>query len=482
MVRPVLEGGSIRPLSPKARRFERELYGVFMFDPVALDCAAQGWAASAAMLTSLSADVEAVKKTLSSEHGTTPGPAWGGDAATAAQVTLARMTEALNRQAEELTATRTSIIATTNAVLKARYRWTTEVETIQPMVSIADLRRLDSPDVTAAEKEAIANATDDDVYRRRDQAAQRILAELTGEVSGATASLPVEYTGTPTSHGGGGGGGGGSVRPVMSGSAGWSAPSQPPGGGIATPWTPPTGSPPGGGGPDTPGHPTPWQPPDHPTTGYPPPTPDLPAPHPYHPGPIVTDDGPGGGITHLPGSGGGGGGGGWSGGSLGGGSGAGGGGGGYAVAGGLGGLGAAVLGGRGGGAGGLGAFMPGGGAGGAGMVPGGGAAGGRAGAGSAVRGATGTGKYGTPLVGGQGGGAGGRGAGGRGGSARGGAGSRAGAGGRSAANRSGAAAAGGAGGRGQDRKREDAAVDSLTHEDEETWFEGSEAAGPSVWE
>jgi len=53
-----------------------------------------------------------------------------------------------------------------------------------------------------------------------------------------------------------------------------------------------------------------------------------------------------------------------------------------------------------------------------------------------------------------------------------------GASGRGANGRAGAVA-GQAGGKGDQKDR--AELEHLTHEDEETWFEGSEDAGPEVW-
>jgi hypothetical protein len=120
------------------------------------------------------------------------------------------------------------------------------------------------------------------------------------------------------------------------------------------------------------------------------------------------------------------------------------------------------------------------------MVPGGGGTSGqsRAGAsgrGSAVRGASGSGRYGVPKLDGKGNAvvpassgqaskAGGRGASGRGAPGSG--------------TRGGVGAAGVAGARGARQGGETKAtdVDRLTHEDEDTWYDGTDESSPQVWD
>ena len=473
----LVDGGGGGPvLDPKAKANERELFKLFSFTAFMVDWAADDWKASATAVAGLSKDVKEIRSRLIEGDGTTPG--WTGPAAEAAGGSFALLSSSLDARAKELTDAQAAMRQVTKAAEWAREQWYAKVASISTSLDPTNFQKPIYPtSSTMTTDTAAMQAAEEQIYEQRDQAAKKILEGLNLRVAEATTAMPVDYVppDAPWTAGGGGSGSGGSGS-YPSSSTTPSGPgitligTQPPEPGtVVPPWPP-----------EPPEPPTSW-PPEPPPSWPPEPPPPWPPIGPGEPEVISIDDG-GGGLTGLP----------TGPGRSGGGAGTA-----YAVGtGGASGPGSGVVG--------LGGFVGGRGSAGAGSGRGGagvrafgtgqGAAG-RAGSGargSSVRGATGTGKYGTPLVGNQQGGkaggargAGARGASGRGAGGRGGGlpGSQQGAG-RAGAKgaRGGAGAAGGAGGRGGkgDRERDD--LEYLTHEDEQTWFEGSDQAGPEVWD
>lgn len=484
----LVDGGGGGPvLDPKAKANERELFKLFSFTAFMVDWAADDWKASATAVAGLSKDVKEIRSRLIEGDGTTPG--WTGPAAEAAGGSFALLSSSLDDRAKELTDAQAAMRQVTKAAEWAREQWYAKVASISTSLDPANFQKPIYPtSSTMTTDTAAMQAAEEQIYEQRDQAAKKILEGLNLRVAEATTAMPVDYVppDAPWTAGGSGSGSGGSGS-YPSSSTTPSGPgitligTQPPEPGtVVPPWPPEPPEPPTAWPPRPPEPPTSW-PPEPPPSWPPEPTPPWPPIGPGEPEVISIDDG-GGGLTGLPTGGGGSGGGAGTA---------------YAVGtGGASGPGSGVVG--------LGGFVGGRGSAGAGSGRGGagvrafgtgqGAAG-RAGSGargSSVRGATGTGKYGTPLVGNQQGGkaggargAGARGASGRGAGGRGGGlpGSQQGAG-RAGAKgaRGGAGAAGGAGGRGGkgDRERDD--LEYLTHEDEQTWFEGSDQAGPEVWD
>ncbi len=472
-------GGSGRPSLPGAAGpQERALYEIYDFQSGTVAYTASQWATTAEELTDLAASVRKVVSDL--RRAPDGGEAWSGAAADAAYESLGRLATNLDRHAEDVTNIEGGLVAAGDAVTDARIAYATRVRTVDidiepsgymtttppPPVGPPVPPRLDQ----GAYDQAVSAAR-----AQREAEAASVMQTYENRMESAAKKLPVEPAESPVSDGrypsGGGGGGdypgGGST----------------PGGGT---WTPP-----GGGGAGTGRDPVPPQVQptgggrdgDGGTTWFPPRDTEQ-------PDPVVLDGsgtgtlGPGGGGSGpLPGTTG-------PGAAPGGGLGAGGAA--FGMGGMLAGGGAAALMGRGGpgGPGGLGAAGRGGaGASGRGGVVGvgttGGAAGRGSGSGAAGRGGTAGSPRSSVVAGGGGQAAAGRGGAGRGGGRAAGRTGRYGVptlgarGGRAG----GTGVAGAAGSRtGKHDEGEGPDVDHLTHEDEETWFEGAEQASPPVWE
>ncbi|MBM6399048.1 WXG100 family type VII secretion target [Phycicoccus sonneratiae] len=462
------EGPVNPPLPADAGPNERRLYDIYGFSSGLVRMTADDWKNTADTVTGLASEVRDVIRKL--QNADQP---WSGPAAESAFGTLRTLAKQLDQRAGEITDVKKGLELAAEAADTARTAYSGQVRSIStsvdrssyehPIPHIPDGTRFDQASYDAA----VAGKRE-----QREQAAGQVLSAFDGNIATAAKQMPVaaQQDAVTIDPSGGGGGGGGGNYPTGG---------TPSGGGYVAP----TG---GGTWGTTPTEPPTTGPTDYVIcTGYIPPEVDPPViVDPVDPDPGVDLDGETTG-TVTPGTPGsvdwaGTGPGGSSGGAggIGGGTGAGAVGGGVLAGGAamlgkglLGKMGAGALGGAGkgalfaggsSGATGRGAGAAGragaaGGAGRSGLVAGGqgGAAGrGSGGRGSGgVRGARGTGRYGVPKLGENGRGA-----------------------------RGGVAAGSGAGGRGKkdkDGRPED--VDFLTHEDEETWFEGEDDATPPVW-
>jgi hypothetical protein len=464
------EGPGYPPLPGDAGPHETTLHDIYGFSSVLVRMTADDWGTTSDTVSNLAAEVRGVMSKLRGADRP-----WEGPAAESAYATLQTLASQLDIRADEIRGIKKGLTKAAEAADTARQAYQNTVRTISTDVdrsgyekSVPRQGNQPVPDGKVFDQAAYDAAVSAQREQREQQAAA-VLAAFRGDITGAAKEMPVEaqdssVTITP---GGGGGGGGGGNYPTggSTGTGGYVAP-------TGTTWSdPPT---------TTTQPPTTVVPTEVICTGYIPPEVDP---------PVITEPtdvdldgattgtttptGPGspdwagtspGGSTGGPGG-------------ISGGTGAGAIGGG-ALAGGAAMLGKSMLGRLGGGAlgaAGRGSMIAGGssgaagrgtavgraGAGGAagrgGMVAGGqgGAAGRGGGRGTGgVRGAKGTGRYGVPKLG---------------------EGSR---GGRGAV-----AAGSGAGGRGGKKDKDGRAegVDFLTHEDEETWFEGEDDATPPVW-
>ncbi len=465
----------VPPLPEDAGPHERTLHDIYGFATVLVQLTADDWGKTSDAVGQLSAEVKRVVTHL--KYAAEP---WEGPAADSAYASLRALSTSLDNRALELAEIQKGLEAAATAADTARQEYASRVRSISTYVDPASYERTPArpmggavPDGTVFDQRAFDAA----VGAKRDQReaeAEQVLAGFDASMGRAARQMPVDAPedsvkidpgaggGTPgggSTPGGAPPSGGGYTPP--SGTGSWSpTPYDPPSdvGTVVTHTPHPTGTgsgdPTGGGtdqGPTGVGL-------DGGTTGTTVPT-----------GPGSSDwagTSPGGATT-----------GGSTG--LGGGAGAVGGG---MVAGGAGLLGRGIL-----GRAGVGGASGGGAAGRAPLVTGGttGAAG-RTGASGAGRGAAGA--SGRPVLA-----AGGQGAAARGGRGAGGAGGVRGArtsgrygvpklGEGSGGGRGVVAAGSGSGARGRRAARDDAPdVDSLTHEDEETWFEGEDDATPPVW-
>ncbi|GIL35742.1 hypothetical protein [Phycicoccus sp. DTK01] len=480
------EGPSNPALPADAGPNERRLYGIYGFSTVLVRMTADDWGTTADTVSNLATEVRSVITKL--QGADRP---WTGPAADGAYATLQQLARQLDRRAEEITGIKQGLTKAADAADTARQAYQNTVRTISTDVDRSSYERTQArqggqpaPDGKVFDQAGFDAAVAAQREQREQQSAT-VLAAFSGEIGEAAKDMPVEakesVTIDPGSSGGSGGGGG---YPSGGGPSGGS-------------YVAPSG---GGGGVYHVSHPTGWvQEPvvenPQPPTPVPPVDPPVEPPAPVSPvsptpTPVHLDGGTTGTVTP-----GGAGSTGWAGTSPAGGSvsgGAGGLGGAGAVGGGalMGGaalLGKGVLGRMGGGA-----FGAAGAAGRPGLVAGSTSAAGRGASGAAGRGAAGAAGRTTVAPGGQGAAArgGARGAGGGRGAA-GVTGSRSTgkygvpkvgeSGGRGAGAKGavGAASGGRGGRRGRDEQAQD--VDHLTHEDEETWFEGEDDATPPVW-
>ncbi|PKW28051.1 WXG100 family type VII secretion target [Phycicoccus duodecadis] len=447
------EGGYTPALPDDAGPHERMLHRIYGFQTYIVSDTATDWGKTADGVRGLAAEVRGVITKLQGAD-----PPWEGPAATAAYGTLHELAKALDSRAGEIEDIKKGLQDAATAGSTAMAAYSAQVRSISTDVDRTQYQPSGGGTFNVTGYEAAVDAK----KAEREAAAQQVLATFNADMGSAAKQMPVEAPQDsvmidPTSGGGGGtppGGGGGST----------------PSGGS---YTPPNGTLVGVHHPET--TPPPQQQP--PVVIHHPPVVDPPVsigcPGPTDPDPRGPElDGPTTGSTVAggPGSTG------WAGTASGGGS---------ASGPGLGGAGAMTAGGLlTGGVGMLGRALGRGGLGAAGrsgpVVAGSTGAAGRGATGSGARGAVGTGGRGAVGAGGQGAGRGGRSGGIRGAKTGGRYGvpklGEAGRGGR------GVGAGGGAGGRGKgkdEQRPED--VDSLTHEDEETWFEGGDDATPPVW-
>ncbi|WP_299447162.1 hypothetical protein [uncultured Phycicoccus sp.] len=449
------EGAGVPPLPGDAGPFERMLHDIYGFSTPLVRMSAEDWRKVSDAVTTLSAEVRSVVAALQGAD-----EPWEGPAADSAYATLHALATALDARATEIADVRTGLEHAAAAADSARLRYATDVRSVSTDVDPEAYRPAGGGPFNVTGYEAAIEGR----REQREAKAKAVLDDFSTDMGQAAKQLPVEarddsVTITPTS--GRPRSGGGHTPGSANGAA-----YQPPSGGVRYSGSQTgfalgpgadggsgggAGGGPGGGG----------------TTGG----------DGSDPGHGVQLDGPTGGTT-APTTGGSTG---WAGtsaqGPATGGSGLGGAG--AAGAGGLLSGGAAMLG--------RGAFGRGGPLGGAGR-PGPVIAGstGAAARGSAAGGGARSGTAGAarPVVapGSQGAVRGGQGAGGVKGARTGG---RYGVPrlGESGSGRGAVVAGSAAGGRGRGAKDTDAArdVDSLTHEDEETWFEGEDDATPPVW-
>ncbi|MFW5469807.1 WXG100 family type VII secretion target [Knoellia sp. CPCC 206435] len=513
----VLDGGGSGPtLNPKAKHYERRLFKVFSSSTASIWLTQNDWRAAKTQLEDLAKDVRQVHTELQAPP--TGGRGWQGPAAEAALASLQKLSSTLDTHATKVGDVDTSLGQVHTAITEAKAGWYSEVASISTYVDPAEHTRLPAPYLPTPENRAqysvpdteAAAAAEDALWEQRNQAAKRVLDRLGTDTQTATSTMPIETrtrSETPYSQSGPGGGGGdypaGTRTPSTSG-------------GYAV--QPDTGvvfdgdrgddedrdrpdpvviieNPDPETDPDPELDPDPETEPDRetgvgPETGVDPETGLDPISSDGDVTGTIGTNPTGDGVTspgmQAPRGGGGIGAGGLAAGGLG--AGAAGVGGILGARGGMARGGAIGVGSSGGTRGGTtvrpgGAGARGGAAfgsagsarGGATVVPGGGGAAGqsRAGAsgrGSAVKGASGSGRYGVPKLDGRGGGAAptasgqsGRTAGGR-------------------AGRSGPVGAAGAGGGRTGEKRTAADVDGLTHEDEDTWYDGTDESSPQVWD
>lgn len=503
----IADGGGGGPrLDPKAKHYERELFKVFSSNTSTIWLTQEDWRGAKTQLEDLAKDVQQVRSELQAPSD--GGKGWQGPAAEAALSSLEKLSTTLDGHATKIGDVDTSLGQVYQAISDAKAAWYSDVASISTYVDPDDHMRLPAPYLPTPENRAqysvpdaeAAVAAEDAKWEQRNQAAKKVLEQLGADTQTATGTMPIETkTKSETPYAPTGSGPGtnyptGSTTPSTSGGYHVGSYGQP----VydVHPTDP-------GGDPD--GEQIPIPNPEEPeeiTIG----DPEGPDPDPGL-DPISSDGDVTGstGLTGPP--------------ATGASSAAGGGGGGVGV-------GSVAAGGVGAGAAGIGGILSGrgggmfGSRGGAGVVPAAGAqgrstgAGGRGGGassavrsggvagrgaqvipgggqgraatsarGSAVKGATGSGRYGVPKLDGRGGSVvPGSGQGAKGG-ARSGAAGRTGPAGRGGAQGRGAAAAGTAGSRGSRTERDRAAdTEKLTHEDEETWFEGTEESSPQVWE
>ncbi len=459
------EGPSTPPLPEDAGPNERTLHDIYGFSSVLVRMTAEDWGTTSETVTNLAQEVrDVVHKLKGAEQP------WTGPAAEAAYSTLRVLAGQLDLRAGEIDGIRKGLESAASAADTARQAYQGDVRMVSTEVDRSSYESTPprpvggpAPDGKVFDRAAY-DAAVADRRAQRETAAAAVLTTFHQQMTGAAKQLPVEAQEDP-------------VRITPTGGGGGSTPGRYPGG--STPSGGSYSAPSGTTGvwhgqPSDPSGFPPWPPVDPPQ----PPTPPTPPVDVGDPGPVAVDlDGdttgalaPGGpGSTDWAGTGP------SSGGSAGS---------GVAGAGTLGGgmlgggaalLGKGMLGRLGGGA--LGAAGRGGvlaggtsgtaGRGASGATGRGGAAAGRSGVvaggqGSAargggrgsggVRGARGTGRYGVPKVG---------------------------DGAKGARGAVGAGSGGRGGRRGKDETSQD--VDSLTHEDEETWFEGEDDATPPVW-
>ena len=493
----IADGGGGGPtLDPKAKHYERELFKVFSSSTSTIWLTQEDWRAARTQLEDLAKDVQQVRSELQAPSD--GGKGWQGAAAEAALASLEKLSTTLDGHAAEIGDVDTSLGQVYTAISDAKAAWYSDVASISTYVDPSDHMRLPAPyaptpenrDTFSVPDVEAAAAAEDALWEQRNQAAKAALERLEADTQAATGTMPIDTNMsdkapyTPTGPG-----------PSTNYPTGTSTPSSG-GGGYQIGEVVGTGlqQQPSDTGGETGQEETSVPEPEEPTVitiGDPPgPDPDPTPTGPEtgtDPDPISSDGAVTGTTGVAPGG---------HGGPAGPGSmpGPGGGGLGGLAAGGVG-TGAAGLGGllgaRGGGLfGSRGATgsapRPGGAAGRPGQAAPGGTQGrsSTSARSSAVKGATGSGRYGVPKLDGKGGGpaapgqgakSGARGA--TGGSGRGGA-TRGGPAGR------GGAAVGAAGTRGarQDDRDQAPDVDSLTHEDEETWFDGSDDSSPQVWD
>lgn len=451
------EGPYVPALPDDAGPFERQLHDIYGFSSGLVELTAEDWGKTADAVTGLALDVKGVVDALRGAQ-----EPWEGPAAEAAYATLAKLRTSLEARSAEITDIKKGLEDAAAAADVARTQYSSTVRSVSTYVDREGYQPEGGGNFNITGYEAAIEARREE----RESAAKEVLETFNASMGAAAKQMPVESTDDSVTIDTGGNipSGGGGNGPGGRGPGGGSY--TPPNGGVWEPRPPRNDDPPViiGPPPVDPPNPViiecgPWPDPDPTdvdldgeTTGTTTPT-GPGSPNWAGTSPGGTSGGPGG---------------------LGLGTGAGAIGGG-ALAGGAAMLGKGVLGRLGGGAlggAGRGPLIAGGntgapargsasGRGGAagaagrgGMVAG--AQGGAAGRGSGgVRGARATGRYGVPKLG---------------------EGSRGGRGGVVAAG-SGAGSRGGR--KGKDGRAE--GVDRLTHEDEETWFEGEDDATPPVW-
>ncbi|MFC7489261.1 MULTISPECIES: WXG100 family type VII secretion target [unclassified Knoellia] len=507
MVR-VDDGGGGPTLNPKAKHYERELFKVFGVQTGSIYLTQTDWQNAKKQLEGLAKDVRTVHGELAAPSDGSNG--WSGPAAEAARASLEKLSSTLDTRAGEIGEVDTSLGQVYKAVSDAKAAWYAEVASISTYVDPDDHKRLPAPYLPTAENAdkysvrdpAAAAAAEDALWEQRNQAAKKVLDQLTVDTQSAKGTMPIDVkddTQTPYDNRGPASTDRTPGSAIQSSSSGGYIE----GGHHVGTILDPDGNGDGDSNDDPPVILTPNPvDPEIVICG-----PDILDPDPVDTDvfdPISSDGdvtgstgvntgtGPGGSQGSYPtGSGGGGmGAGGLAAGGIGGAAGLGGllrrggglaGGGSSAVRGGAAGTRGSAA--RSGGAARGGSAVPGGAGRGGTVVPGsgGGARGGASGRTSAVKGATGSGRYGVPKLAGKGGpgvvpaggGQAGRGT----GSGKGGARSGGQAGGRGAVG-----AAGGGGTRKGPKDGQSQDVDKLTHEDEETWFDGTEESSPQVWQ
>ncbi|GGB70424.1 hypothetical protein [Knoellia flava] len=509
----IADGGGGGPtLNPKAKHYERQLFKVFSSSTSTIFLTQEDWRAAKTKLDDLAKDVQQVRTELQAPSD--GGKGWQGPAAEAALSSLEKLSTTLDGHASKIGDVDTSLGQVYQAISDAKAAWYSDVASISTYVDPADHTRLPAPYLPTAENREkysvpdaeAAAAAEDALWEQRNQAAKKVLDQLGADTRTATGTMPIDTTQdkqAPYSPSGPG--------PSTNYPSGTSTPSTSGGYHVGAYGQPVYEIHPTGPGGDPGGEEIPIPNPEEPeeiTIG----DPEGPDPDPDHELDPISSDGDVTGSTGLTGPP-----------ATGASSAAGGGGGGVGV-------GSVAAGGVGAGAAGIGGILSGraggmfGSRGGAGVVPAAGAqgratgAGGRGGTGSsavrsggvggrgaqvipgggqgraatsargsAVKGASGSGRYGVPKLDGRSNGV----VPGSGQAAKGGA--RSGAAGRngpaarggSGAGRGGGVAgtSGTAGSRGSRGERRGAhETDNLTHEDEETWFEGTEESSPQVWE
>ncbi|MBM6404228.1 hypothetical protein JQN72_08225 [Phycicoccus sp. CSK15P-2] len=482
---PIPDDAPYTPALPDdAGPHERTLHDIYGFSTVLVRMTAEDWGKTADQVETLAADVRSVVGAL--RGADVP---WEGAAADSAYSSLDVLAKALDARASEITDIRKGLESAADAADVARTSYASQVRSISTSVDRSDYETDGSTFNITGYEAALAGRREE-----RDAAAKQVLDRFNASMSGAAGQMPVDAPDdrerVPSSPGAPGSSNPSSY-PTSSGPSGGSTTSsqgQVQSTGVRQPPTTVVVEPPQTFPPTT-------QPPQYPPgTTTPPPvmTPPESSQPGWTPGPTL--DGPTDGSTNPGGVGSTT----WSGTGSGS-SGPGGSGGGLGSAAGVGGLvagGAGMLGRARGSAFGLGSSgRP--------VVAAGGSGSTTGRAGSTARGGV-TGR--TGATGGGAGAAGSRGAAGAGGGrpvvAAGGQGAARGAGGTGARGGRGAgrtvatrlgetrgrgggvvASGQGAGGRGRSGRseRDEVDVESLTHEDEETWYEGEDDASPPVW-
>ncbi|WP_404381780.1 hypothetical protein LL946_14360 [Knoellia locipacati] len=195
----LVDGGGGGPtLNPKAKHFERELFKVFSTSTSTIWLTQEDWRGAKTKLEDLAKDVRQVRTELQAPSD--GGRGWQGPAAEAALSSLEKLGSTLDGHAGKIGDVDTSLGQVYKAIGDARSAWYSDVASISTYVDPADHTRLPAPYLPTAENRAkysvpdaeAAAAAEDALWEQRNQAAKRVLDQLGADTQTATGTMPIE--------------------------------------------------------------------------------------------------------------------------------------------------------------------------------------------------------------------------------------------------------------------------------------------------